>query len=75
MSKTKGNVVDPLELIDQYGTDACRVALLVSAAAGADIALKMDRFEAARAFANKLWNASRLLFMNMERSGITNLES
>jgi valyl-tRNA synthetase len=71
MSKTKGNVVDPLELMDRYGTDACRIALLVSAATGADIALKMDRFEASRAFANKLWNASRLLFMNMERSGIT----
>jgi valyl-tRNA synthetase len=70
MSKTKGNVVDPLELIDKYGTDACRIALLISVATGADIALKTDRFEAARAFANKLWNASRLLFMNMERSGI-----
>ncbi|HEX4749584.1 MAG TPA: valine--tRNA ligase [Bryobacteraceae bacterium] len=71
MSKTKGNVVDPLDLMDQYGTDACRIALLISAAAGADIALKMDRFESSRAFANKLWNASRLLFMNMERAGIT----
>ena len=70
MSKTKGNVVDPLELMDRYGTDACRMALLVSAATGADIALKMDRFEASRAFANKLWNASRLLFMNVERSAI-----
>ena len=71
MSKTKGNVVDPLDLMEQYGTDACRIALLMSAAAGADIALKMDRFEASRGFANKLWNASRLLFMNMERAGIT----
>ncbi len=70
MSKTKGNVVDPLELIDRYGTDACRMALLLSAASGGDIALKPDRFEASRAFANKLWNASRLLFMNMERLGI-----
>jgi len=71
MSKTKGNVVDPLELIDRYGTDACRMALLLSASSGADIALKMDRFEAARGFANKIWNASRLIFMNMERAGIT----
>jgi valyl-tRNA synthetase len=70
ISKTKGNVIDPLDIIDQYGTDALRVALLISAATGADIALKIDRIEAARAFANKLWNASRLLFMNMERSGI-----
>ncbi len=70
MSKTKGNVINPLDIIDQYGTDALRIALLISAAAGADIALKPDRIEAGRAFANKLWNASRLLFMNMERSNI-----
>jgi valyl-tRNA synthetase len=70
MSKTKGNVIDPLVVMDRYGTDALRIALLISAAAGADIALKEDRIEASRAFANKLWNASRLLFMNMERSGI-----
>ncbi len=71
MSKTKGNVIDPLIVMDRFGTDAVRVALLVSAAAGADIALKEDRMEASRAFANKLWNASRLLFMNMERSHVT----
>ena len=70
MSKTKGNVIDPLVIMDKYGTDAVRIALLISAAAGADIALKEDRMEAGRTFANKLWNASRLLFMNMERSGI-----
>jgi valyl-tRNA synthetase len=71
MSKTKGNVVDPLELMDRFGTDAVRIALLISAAPGTDIALKDDRMEAGRAFANKLWNASRLLFINMERSGVT----
>jgi valyl-tRNA synthetase len=71
MSKTKGNVVDPLELMDRFGTDAVRIALLISGAPGADIALKEDRMEAGRAFANKLWNASRLLFLNMERSGVT----
>jgi valyl-tRNA synthetase len=70
MSKTKGNVVDPLDLIDRYGTDACRVGLLISAAPGADIALQEERLVAARGFVNKLWNASRLLFMNMERSGV-----
>ncbi|HEX4773619.1 MAG TPA: valine--tRNA ligase [Bryobacteraceae bacterium] len=70
MSKTKGNVINPLEIIDKYGTDALRVALLISASPGADIALKMERVESERGFANKLWNASRLLFMNMERSGI-----
>jgi valyl-tRNA synthetase len=70
MSKTKGNVINPLDLIERFGTDACRVALLVSAAPGTDIAVKEDRFDAARSFANKLWNASRLLFLNMERSAI-----
>ncbi len=70
MSKTKGNVVDPLEIMDRFGTDACRVALLNSAAPGADIVLKEDRIEASRAFANKVWNASRLLFMNLERSQV-----
>jgi valyl-tRNA synthetase len=63
-------VIDPLIVMDKYGTDAVRLALLVSAAAGSDIALKEDRMEAGRAFANKLWNASRLLFMNMERSAV-----
>jgi valyl-tRNA synthetase len=71
MSKTKGNVVDPLLIMDKYGTDAVRIALLLSAAAGNDIALKDDRMDSGRTFANKIWNASRLLFMNMERSGIT----
>lgn len=70
MSKTKGNVIDPLQVMEQYGTDALRVALLGSAATGADIALKTDRIEAGRAFANKIWNASRLLFMNLERSAV-----
>ena len=70
MSKTRGNVIDPLLIMDQYGTDACRIALLISAAAGADIALKEDRMASGRGFANKIWNASRWLFMNMERSGI-----
>ena len=71
MSKTKGNVIDPLEIMDRFGTDAFRIALLISAAAGSDIALKEDRIGAGRNFANKLWNASRLLFMNMERSNIS----
>ena len=49
MSKTKGNVIDPLVIMERYGTDACRMALLISAAAGADIALKEDRMEAGAA--------------------------
>jgi valyl-tRNA synthetase len=71
MSKTRGNVIDPLVIMERYGTDACRIALLISAAAGADIALKEDRMAAGQAFANKLWNASRWLFMNMERSAVS----
>jgi valyl-tRNA synthetase len=62
MSKTKGNTVDPLVINDKYGTDAVRFALLVSAAPGNDIALSEDRIASARNFANKIWNASRLLF-------------
>jgi len=71
MSKTKGNVIDPLDIISRFGTDALRIALLISAATGADIALKEDRIASSQAFANKIWNASRLLFLNMERSGIS----
>ena len=70
MSKTKGNVIDPLVVMDRFGTDAFRVALLISAAPGADIAMKEDRIASASAFSNKIWNASRLLFLNMERSHI-----
>jgi valyl-tRNA synthetase len=61
MSKTKGNTIDPLVINDKYGTDAVRFALLVSAAPGNDIALSEDRIASARNFANKIWNASRLL--------------
>ncbi|MBV9400063.1 MAG: valine--tRNA ligase [Bryobacterales bacterium] len=62
MSKTKGNVIDPLVINEKYGTDAVRFGLLVSAAPGNDIALSEDRIDAEKAFANKIWNASRLLF-------------
>jgi valyl-tRNA synthetase len=62
MSKTKGNVVDPLVINDKFGTDAVRFGLLVSAAPGGDIALSEERIDAECAFANKIWNASRLLF-------------
>jgi valyl-tRNA synthetase len=70
MSKTKGNVIDPLEVTEQYGTDAVRMALMRGAAPGTDIAIGVDNFESARAFANKIWNASRLIFMKMESSGV-----
>jgi valyl-tRNA synthetase len=66
MSKTKGNVVDPLVINDKYGTDAVRFGLLVAAAPGNDIALSEEVILRGRNFANKIWNASRLLF-NKER--------
>jgi valyl-tRNA synthetase len=62
MSKMKGNVVDPLVLNDKYGTDAVRFGLLVAAAPGNDIALSEEVTARGRNFANKIWNASRLLF-------------
>jgi valyl-tRNA synthetase len=66
MSKTKGNTIDPLVINDKYGTDAVRFALLVSAAPGNDIALSEDRIASTRAFANKIWNASRLIFSRVD---------
>ncbi len=67
MSKTRGNVVDPLEIIESYGTDALRFALAIMAAPGTDIALSEDRIKSYRAFANKIWNAARFLFVNLEK--------
>ncbi len=61
MSKTTGNVLDPLELIDTYGTDALRFALTTGAAPGNDLRLSTDKLESSRNFANKLWNASRFV--------------
>jgi valyl-tRNA synthetase len=70
MSKTRGNTIDPLVVTEKYGTDAVRMALLMGAAPGTDIVLSEDRMESTRAFANKIWNAARLIFLNMERSGV-----
>jgi valyl-tRNA synthetase len=66
MSKTKGNVVDPLDLMNQYGADAVRFTLAQLAAQGRDVILSHDRFAASRAFANKIWNAARFVMMNLE---------
>jgi valyl-tRNA synthetase len=71
MSKTRGNTVDPLDITEKYGTDAVRMALVTAAAPGADVIWTEDRLPAARAFANKIWNAARLLFLKMEASGVT----
>ena len=67
MSKTKGNVLDPIEVIDRYGTDATRFTLAAMASPGTDIAFNEARVEGYRAFANKIWNAARFIFMNMEK--------
>jgi valyl-tRNA synthetase len=66
MSKSKGNVVDPLELMTKYGTDAFRFTLVALAAQGRDIRISDDRVEGYRNFANKLWNASRLVLSNLD---------
>jgi len=68
MSKTKGNVVDPIEIIEKYGTDAVRFTLASMAAPGTDIAFSESRTESYRAFANKIWNAARFLFMNVDKA-------
>ena len=66
MSKSKGNVVDPLSVMDKYGTDAFRFTLAALAAQGRDIRLAEERIEGYRNFANKIWNAARLVLSNLE---------
>jgi valyl-tRNA synthetase len=66
MSKSLGNVIDPLEIMDKYGTDALRFSLIMSAAAGRDIQLAEESFLSARNFCNKIWNATRFIFMNVQ---------
>jgi valyl-tRNA synthetase len=68
MSKTKGNVIDPLEIIERFGTDATRFTLAAMAAPGTDIAFSESRTDGYRAFANKIWNAARFMFMNVDRA-------
>ncbi len=68
MSKTKGNVIDPIEIVSQYGTDAVRFTLASMASPGTDIAFSEARTEGYRAFANKIWNAARFIFMNVDRA-------
>jgi len=70
MSKTKGNTVDPLDITEKFGTDAVRMALITAAAPGADIIWTEDKCPSARAFANKIWNAARFIFLKMEASGV-----
>ena len=74
MSKTKGNVLDPIEVVGRFGTDAVRFTLAAMASPGTDIAFSEERTDGYRAFANKIWNAARFIFMQMDRAaevGIT----
>ena len=70
MSKSKGNVVNPLELIDQYGADAVRFALVYGNATGNDQALSYPKLDASRKFTNKLWNMGRFLLMQLENKEV-----
>jgi valyl-tRNA synthetase len=72
MSKSKGNVIDPLEMTEQFGTDAFRFTLTAFAAQGRDIKMSAERIEGYRNFANKIWNASRFVMMNLEEGFVPN---
>ena len=77
MSKTKGNVVDPINIIERFGTDATRFTLAAMAAPGTDIAFSEDRTKGYRNFANKIWNAARFMFMSVDtaqQAGVWSLE-
>ena len=68
MSKSLGNGIDPLEIIEQYGADALRLTLITGNAPGNDMRFYYERVEASRNFANKVWNASRFIMMNLEKA-------
>lgn len=70
MSKSLGNGIDPLEVIDRYGADALRLTLITGNAPGNDMRFYWERVEASRNFANKVWNASRFILMNLEKAEI-----
>ena len=70
MSKSLGNGIDPLEIIDQYGADALRLTLVTGNAPGNDMRFYIERVEASRNFANKVWNASRFIMMNLSKAQI-----
>ena len=74
MSKSLGNGIDPLEVISQYGADALRFTLVTGNAPGNDMRFYMERVEASRNFANKVWNASRFMMMNFEQADFSHVE-
>ena len=74
MSKSLGNGIDPLEVIDKYGADALRLTLITGNAPGNDMRFYWERVEKSRNFANKIWNASRFIMMNMEKADFSNVK-
>jgi len=76
MSKSEGNIIDPLEMMDKYGTDALRFTLAALAIPGMDLSVSEERMLGYRAFANKIWNASRFVLMNLEgeKAGLNEAE-
>ena len=74
MSKSLGNGVDPLEIIEKYGADALRLTLVTGNAPGNDMRFYYERVEASRNFANKIWNAARFILMNFEDEEEVNVE-
>ena len=74
MSKSLGNGIDPLEVIDKYGADALRMTLMTGNAPGNDMRFYWERVEASRNFANKVWNASRFIMMNIEKAPVTDVK-
>ncbi len=75
MSKSLGNGIDPLEIIDKYGADALRFMLIIGNAPGNDMRFYMERVEAARNFANKVWNASRFIMMNIDQTAAAGIKA
>ena len=75
MSKSLGNGIDPLDIIDQYGADALRFMLVTGISPGSDMRFQTEKLESSRNFANKLWNASRFVIMNLEEMGKTSEET
>ena len=74
MSKSLGNGIDPLEVIDKYGADALRLTLVTGNAPGNDMRFYWERVEASRNFANKVWNASRFIMMNLDKAEVDDVE-
>ena len=74
MSKSLGNGIDPLEVIDKYGADALRLTLVTGNAPGNDMRFYWERVEASRNFANKVWNASRFIMMNLDKAELGDIE-